>query len=137
MYEDRILNPALMEKIMSPEEAAALIKPDMKLGFSGFTSAGYAKKVPTAIAKQGTAKNLTVITGASTGKELDGELARAGLMGRRHPFQSDKDSRNSINAGNTRYADIHLSVLILVTRFTRLSLLRRLLLVQHLKLQIL
>ncbi|MBE5901568.1 MAG: succinate CoA transferase [Lachnospiraceae bacterium] len=111
MYEDRILNPALMEKIMSPEEAAALIKPDMTLGFSGFTSAGYAKKVPTAIAKLGTAKNLTVITGASTGKELDGELARAGLMGRRHPFQSDKDSRNSINAGDTRYADIHLSVL--------------------------
>lgn len=111
MYEDRILQKSLLNKVMSADEAAALIKSDMKLGFSGFTSAGYAKKVPTAIAQLGTAKNLTVITGASTGTELDGSLAKAGLMGRRHPFQSDKDSRNSINAGTTKYADIHLGVL--------------------------
>lgn len=111
MYEDRILAAGLEDKLMTAEEAAALIKTDMKLGFSGFTSAGYAKKIPTAIAAQGTAKNLTVITGASTGVELDGELAKAGLMGRRHPFQSDKDSRNNINAGNINYADIHLGVL--------------------------
>ncbi len=110
MYEDRILNKDLLGKVISAEEAAQLIKPNMTLGFSGFTSAGYAKKIPTAIAKQGTATNLTVITGASTGKELDGELAAAGLMGRRHPFQSDSASRNSINAGTTDYADIHLGV---------------------------
>ena len=111
MYEDRIKNSALQSKIMSASDAAALIKENMKLGFSGFTSAGYAKLIPTEIAKQGTAKNLTVISGASTGAELDGELAKAGLMGRRHPFQSNKDSRNSINAGTTEYADYHLGML--------------------------
>ncbi len=111
MYEDRILNSALMNKVMSADEAAALIKADMKLGFSGFTSAGYAKLIPTAIAAKGEAKNLTCITGASTGAELDGELAKAGLMGRRYPFQSNKDSRNAINAGAVNYADIHLGML--------------------------
>lgn len=110
MYEDRILAKGLEEKIVSPQEAAALVKSDMKLGFSGFTSAGYAKLVPTAIAEMGTAKNLTVLTGASTGPELDGALAKAGLMGHRYPFQSNKDSRNSINAGTTEYADCHLGV---------------------------
>ena len=111
MYSERIKNKELFTKVVSADEAANLIKPNMTLGFSGFTSAGYAKKIPTAIAKQKTATNLTVITGASTGAELDGELAKAGLMGRRYPFQSDKDSRNSINSGATDYADIHLGVL--------------------------
>lgn len=111
MYEERVLNKDLLNKVVTAKEAAALIKPNMKLGFSGFTSAGYAKKIPTAIAELKTAKNLTILTGASTGEELDGELAKAGLMGRRHPFQSDKECRDSINAGTTQYADIHLGVL--------------------------
>lgn len=111
MYEDRILAKELLGKVTDASTAASYIKSNMKVGFSGFTSAGYAKLVPTEIAKQQTAKNLTVITGASTGAELDGELAKAGLMGRRYPFQSNKDSRNSINAGTTEYADIHLGVL--------------------------
>ena len=42
MYEDRIKNSALMSKIISASDAASLIKENMKLGFSGFTSAGYA-----------------------------------------------------------------------------------------------
>ncbi len=109
MYNDRVLAHELLDKVTDASTAAAYIKENMKVGFSGFTSAGYAKLVPTAIAKQGTAKNLTVITGASTGPELDGALSKAGLMGHRYPFQSDAQTRNNINEGITEYADLHLS----------------------------
>ena len=109
MYNERVRIAQLHEKITDASTAASYIKENMTVGFSGFTSAGYAKLVPIEIAKQGTAKNLTIITGASTGAELDGELAKAGLMGRRYPFQSNAHSRNSINDGNTEYADLHLS----------------------------
>lgn len=111
MIEERILAPELRDKVVSAEQAASLIKSHMVLGFSGFTSAGYAKKIPEAMAAQGTAHDLTVITGASTGDELDGTLANAGLMARRYPFQSDKYSRDAINEGKIAYSDIHLGVL--------------------------
>lgn len=109
MHKDRVLATELFDKITDAATAASYIKENMKVGFSGFTSAGYAKLVPTAIANQGTAKNLTIITGASTGAELDGELAKAGLMGRRYPFQSNNYSRDNINNGTTEYSDLHLS----------------------------
>lgn len=108
MLNERVLAPELRSKITDAATAASYIKENMAIGFSGFTSAGYAKLVPLAIAEQGTAKNLTIVTGASTGAELDGELAKAGLMGRRFPFQSNTYSRNCINDGTTEYADLHL-----------------------------
>ena len=116
MYEDRIRNAKLRERVISPEEAAARITDHMVLGFSGFTSAGYPKAIPQAIAARGTARDLTVYTGASTGPELDGALARAGLMARRSPFQSNVDSRNGINAGTIAFFDQHLG---LMPRFIR------------------
>ncbi len=108
MYSDRILCESLKAKVMSAEEAASLVKEGMVIGASGFTGMGYPKTMPTAIAKLGTAKNLTLICGASVGDELDGELARSGLMARRYPFQSHKDVRDRVNKGDILYADIHL-----------------------------
>ena len=108
MYEDRILMPSLREKIISAQQAAEFILPNMTLGFSGFTAVGYPKAIPQAIAKQGTATNLTVIAGASAGDELDGSLARAGLIGYRTPFNVNKDLRAGINGGSIRYTDQHL-----------------------------
>lgn len=98
----------LLDRVMSAEAAASLIQPDMTVGFSGFTRAGYPKAVPQAIAAQGTAKNLTVITGASTGPELDSALAQAGLIGKRMPFQTDKNVRTQINDGSIAFVDTHL-----------------------------
>lgn len=108
MYEDRILMPALRGKIISAQQAAEYILPNMTLGFSGFTAVGYPKAIPQAIAQKGTATNLTVIAGASAGDELDGALARAGLVGARTPFNVNKDLRNGINSGCVRYTDQHL-----------------------------
>ena len=104
--------------ILTPEEAAAFIQNDDIIGFSGFTPAGAAKVIPTAIADRamaeheaGRALKVGVITGASTGPSLDGALAKADAIKFRTPFQSDKDLRDSINAGKTHFFDMHLSLL--------------------------
>ena len=149
----RIRNEALLDKVVTPEEAAALVKQGDTIGMAGFTAVGYPKAFPLALAARGAAlannseatnggdanaadseatnggsateaggeatnndahaanENLgiTLITGASVGDEIDGALARAGVIARRYPYQTNKDIRNSINAGEINYVDIHLS----------------------------
>ena len=108
MLNERILMPSLREKVISPEAAAAMIQPNMTVGFSGFTAVGYPKVIPQAIARLGKAHNLKVLAGASAGDELDGALARAGLVGYRTPFNVSKDLREGINSGSVGYTDQHL-----------------------------
>ncbi|MBC2605657.1 acetyl-CoA hydrolase/transferase family protein [Pelagicoccus albus] len=103
---------------LTPEEAASYITNGMTVGFSGFTPAGAAKVVPKAIAKfakeehdSGRDFKIGVITGASTGDSLDGELARADAVAWRTPYQSDKFLRKNINLGKTKFFDMHLSQL--------------------------
>ena len=104
--------------ILTADEAAARIQHDEIIGFSGFTPAGAAKVIPTAIAHKAIAEHeagrdfkVGVITGASTGPSLDGELAKAEAIKFRTPYQSNKDLRASINAGKTHFFDLHLSML--------------------------
>ena len=99
----------LKDRVVSGADAAALIGSNMCLGFSGFTLVGYPKALPLEIARLGKAKDLTVLTGASVGDELDGAMARAGLIKFRAPYQSHKDLRNGINSGTIGYNDLHLS----------------------------
>ncbi len=111
-FEERIRSNDLKSKIMSAEEAAAMIKDGMTVAVSGFTPAGYPKAVPLALAKRaenGEDIGITLITGASVGDELDGALARSGVLKRRFPYQTNKDSRNGINDGSVMYQDMHLS----------------------------
>ena len=112
----RILNSALAHRIMSSEEAAALITSGTRIGMSGFTGSGYPKAVPLALARRIADANLrgqkfqvSIFTGASTGPELDGALAMAGGIHLRLPYQSDPETRKRINAGEMDYMDIHLS----------------------------
>ena len=114
--DNRILNPELAQRVMSAEEAAALIKPGVQIGMSGFTGSGYPKAVPMALARRITDAHLrgqkfkvNIFTGASTGPELDGALAMVGGMQMRLPYQSDPITRKLINAGEMQYTDIHLS----------------------------
>jgi succinyl-CoA:acetate CoA-transferase len=114
--ENRVLNPALAQRVMSGEEAAALIQPSAQIGMSGFTGSGYPKAVPAALAKRAIAARergekfkVNVFTGASTGPDLDGLMAEAGAMGLRLPYQSDPTLRKHINSGDIEYIDIHLS----------------------------
>jgi succinyl-CoA:acetate CoA-transferase len=112
----RVLNSRLAHKIMSAEEAAALINSGDQIGMSGFTGSGYPKVVPIELAHRiadahfhGQKFQVSVFTGASTGPELDGALALAGGIHLRLPYQSDPETRKRINAGEMDYMDIHLS----------------------------
>ncbi|WP_030539801.1 acetyl-CoA hydrolase/transferase family protein [Sphingobium sp. DC-2] len=112
----RIACPALRTKVMSGEEAAALIDPGSTVGMSGFTGSGYPKAVPLALAARieaahaaGDPFRVRVWTGASTGPELDGALAKADGIEFRLPYNSDPVAREKINAGQMDYFDMHLS----------------------------
>ncbi|HEY4901273.1 MAG TPA: acetyl-CoA hydrolase/transferase family protein [Terriglobales bacterium] len=112
----RVLSSQLAQKIMSAEEAAALIHSGDQVGMSGFTGSGYPKVVPIELARRisdanfrGQKFQVSVFTGASTGPELDGALAMAGGIHLRLPYQSDPETRKRINAGEMDYMDIHLS----------------------------
>lgn len=110
--ENRIRNKDLEKKVMSAEEAAKLINDGDVVVSSGFTPSGYPKVVPSALAKRkenGEDIGITLITGASVGDELDGELSRTGVIKRRFPYQTNKDMRNNINDGTIAYQDMHLS----------------------------
>ncbi len=102
--------------LISAEEAAANIPSGATVAFSGFSSAGSAKVVPRAIAKrarsfhhQGESYRIRVLTGGSTGKSIDEELAGAEAISWRAPYQSSPILRSQINRGEVEYLDIHLS----------------------------
>lgn len=109
--QDRIRNAALRDRIMSAADAAALIKDGMVVGMSGFTRAGEAMAVPMALAERAKVDPLqiTLMTGASLGHDIDSTLAAANVTARRIPFQSDPGLRKAINAGKVMFLDQHLS----------------------------
>lgn len=103
---------------LSADEAASLVHDKQTIGFSGFTPAGAAKIIPRAIARRAEAEHeagrpfkIGVVTGASTGPSLDSALAKAEAVAWRTPYQSSKELRASINKGETKFFDMHLSQL--------------------------
>jgi len=110
--------------VLTAAEAAALIQNGQNVGFSGFTPAGAPKAIPMAIADRAIAAHdagqefqIGVLTGASTGPSLDGALSKAKAMKFRTPYQTDANLRDRINAGKTRFFDLHLSLMPQVTRY--------------------
>ena len=109
---------------LTAAEAAAHIENGQSVAFSGFTAAGAPKAVPRAIAERarqihaaGNPFRIGVMTGASTGKSLDGALAQADAVLFRTPYQSDPDLRKSINEGRTAFFDMHLSMMPQAVRY--------------------
>ncbi|NHN88182.1 succinate CoA transferase [Acetobacter conturbans] len=114
---DRIRSQALRAKEMPAEAAAALIGNGATLGTSGFTGAAYPKAVPMALAdriskasEKGEELKVRLVTGASTGPQLDGALAKVHGVSYRSPFNTDAAMRNNINSGETEYFDTHLGL---------------------------
>ena len=94
-YEHRIRCKALLDKVVTAEEAAKMIKDGDTIGCSGFTPSGYPKAVPLALAervKAGEKIKVNVLTGASVGPELDG-LAAVGAIKARSPYQTNNEKR--------------------------------------------
>jgi len=116
MSKSRIDNPTLRARVMGSEQAAALIGSGSTIGMSGFTGSGYPKVVPLALAARieaehaaGNPFRVRIWTGASTGPELDGALAKADGIEFRLPYNSDPIAREKINRGEMEYFDMHLS----------------------------
>ncbi|WP_018912837.1 acetyl-CoA hydrolase/transferase family protein [Thiomonas sp. FB-6] len=116
MGPTRIGCERLRAKVMDADAAAALIEAGSTVGLSGFTGSGYPKAVPLALARiierrhaAGEPFRVRVWTGASTGPELDGALARADGIEFRLPYNSDPHARERINRGEMEYFDMHLS----------------------------
>jgi succinate CoA transferase len=115
---------ALSFPVVTAEEAAGMIQDGQNIGFSGFTPAGAAKAIPLALAARAQAEHdagrpfqVGVLTGASTGRSLDGALAKANAISFRTPYQSDPLLRSQINAGTVRFVDMHLSMLPQAVRY--------------------
>ncbi|MFT9206616.1 acetyl-CoA hydrolase/transferase family protein [Acetobacter orientalis] len=113
--KDRIKNEAFFARITSAEDAATLINHNDIVATSGFTGAGYPKAVPEALAQRITAAHtagkefsIRLLTGASTGPQLDGALAQANGIAFRAPYNGDSHLRARINDGSTLYLDTHL-----------------------------
>ncbi len=95
-----------------------MIENGQTVGFSGFTPAGTPKAIPVALGKRaeslhaaGEEFKIGVLTGASTGPSVDGALAKAAAISFRTPYQSNANLRASINSGETRFVDMHLSLM--------------------------
>lgn len=108
---ERIRNPKYYDKIVTAEQAAALIQPNDKIAISGFSPAGYPKAVPLALARRIAKEHFQVDiwSGAATGDVIDGELAKVHGVHRRYPYQDNKKLREAINNGESLYEDMHLS----------------------------
>lgn len=112
----RIAHTQFRGRVMPAEQAAGLINSGDAVGMSGFTGSGYPKAVPLALAARVEAEHaagrpfrIKVWTGASTGPELDGALAKANGIEFRLPYNSDPVAREKINRGQMNYFDMHLS----------------------------
>ncbi|MBH9973271.1 MULTISPECIES: acetyl-CoA hydrolase/transferase family protein [Commensalibacter] len=112
---NRIQHQGLKRKVCSAEEAAQFIHAGDLIGTSGFTGSGYPKAVPQALANRikeahalGKEFKVKLITGASTGPELDGALAEVNGVSYRSAFNTDPIMRKRINSGDTDYLDMHL-----------------------------
>lgn len=91
------------------ETVAASIPKDATILISGFGSVGYPKAVPIALTKDDRDLSLTVVSGGSTGAEIDTELVKANAVSRRFPYQSRKESRDAINSNQIAFHDRNIS----------------------------
>lgn len=104
--------------ILTAQEAACYINNGDGVGISGFTLSGTPKIVLPEVAKRaeeahaaGKPFKINLYSGASTGDAIDGVLTKAGAIGYRAPFISNPTVRNSINAKEIAYNDLHLSLM--------------------------
>ncbi len=102
--------------IITAEEAAAHVNDGAMVALSGFANAGTAKAVPRAIARRareihaaGKPFRIRLITGSSSGNNIDEDLAKADALSWRAPYQSAPTLRGQINEQKVQYLDMHLS----------------------------
>ncbi|MEA4946959.1 MAG: succinate CoA transferase [Oscillospiraceae bacterium] len=108
----RIRCSGLENKITDADRAARLIEDGMTVAVGGFTPSGCPKAVPAALARQvregERTVRITLLSGASTGDEIDTALSDAGVIARRAPYITSASLRGAVNRGACAYQDVHL-----------------------------
>ena len=99
--------------VLTAQEVVSGIKDGDTVSFSGFTPAGAAKAVPSALAEyaceehsKGRSFKVRVLTGASSGYSVDEELAKAEAISWRAPYQTGVALRRQINRQEVEYVDM-------------------------------
>ena len=115
LSNNRFRCEALRSRVTSADEAARLIEDGMTVAVSGFTPSGCPKMVPLALSEQVRSGKrtlrLSLLSGASTGEELDSDWASLGIIARRMPYMTSKALRTAVNGGgpdSVAYTDVHL-----------------------------
>lgn len=100
---------------LTADEAAAMIRHNDTIGFSGFTPSGVPKAVSRALSRRaeeehaaGRPFKVGILTGASSSQSLEGDFAKAHAIKFRAPFSTNADFRNHANLGEIEYEDMHL-----------------------------
>lgn len=106
----------MKSKSMSAADAAAFIESGSTVAMSGFTGSGYPKAAPLALASPieaahpgGGKFQVRVWTGASTGPQLGGALAKADGVEFRLPYNSDPIAREKVDRGELECFVMHIS----------------------------
>src|SRR5699024_6053502 len=109
--KERIKNQTLLNKVITPEEAATLIKDKMKIAISGFALFGEPTLFLRKLAERGIKESFSIdlYTVAATGSEVDGSMVEADLINKRIPYQAHPILRSEINNHHVNYIDEQLS----------------------------
>lgn len=118
-------------KILTAEEAAAMVSHGECVGFSGFANAGSPKVLPRAMAaharrehEAGRPWRIELMTGATTSTLVAGCLAGEDALERMMPYQSSPETRRAANNGSMHYIDAHVSLMAQQMRYGHLPRIR-------------
>lgn len=105
---DRIKNPQLLEKVVSPEVAASVVKSGFNIGASGESFRGCATSFFAALAERGKRGEVGGLTlwSANIQNETEKALAEAGALKRRMGSHGDSSLRKLINSRQVECNDI-------------------------------
>jgi len=108
--EERIRFAPLRERVISPEEAAELVKDGMRIGTAGTTS-GVACPISffealVKRAEKGEKFKIDLWSAAPMSPDIDGKLAELGVINRRLDHQSNPVLAKAANAGQVHYSDM-------------------------------
>ncbi|MCO8245396.1 acetyl-CoA hydrolase/transferase C-terminal domain-containing protein [Haladaptatus sp. AB643] len=93
----------------SATAAAGEIEDDDTMLVSGFGSVGNPKAVPEALAASDRDLALTVVSGGSTGDQIDTDMVEADAIARRIPYQARPEARRAVNDRRIAFHDTHIS----------------------------
>ena len=105
----RILNNALLERVVGPEIAAQEIKSGMTIGTAGGYQFGYPKTIFSCLRKRKKSDQsfeIDLWAGGPVGEEIDGFLSTDGIMRKRLGQQSNPRLRKMINERKVLFSDL-------------------------------